>query len=252
MWSVPTHWCVFPKRTMPRMNVSKNVGRRIFPILLAAAVTASAQPAFAEPNGRAMQYIVTSLKASPHSAEASEEMLTIATVGGNPVVALQNRAGDAVVTPAIVERTGALDIAMADPAVACYNRAMAMISDSTARNVASSLLLGLAGETITVPLKLTIAAPRADGLHTVTAGGTTEARIDDGGAGTLVTFVAAAAVSSTPAGLVAARFDETGVLTKSGTRISLAPAKAACCSITRLETFVNERRTVARKSLAFR
>ncbi len=162
-------------------------------------------------------YLITSLEAGSAAGQVSQEVLTFGRNGNQALVRLQDRSGDAVVAPAAVEPNGAVQTALADPALTCYNVAMAVASDASTRDKTSSLFLTFGGGTVTVPLQLTSAASQSNGTQTVSAHGSTQTTVNDG---TNITLTAVGTVTSMQSTLVAARFDETGTLTGSDTAIT--------------------------------
>ena len=165
-------------------------------------------------------YLITSLEAGSAAGQVSQEVLTFGRNGNQALVRLQDRSGDAVVAPAAVEPNGAVQTALADPALTCYNVAMAVASDASTRDKTSSLFLTFGGGTVTVPLQLTSAASQSNGTQTVSAHGSTQTTVNDGTNGTNITLTAVGTVTSMQSTLLAARFDETGTLTGSDTAIT--------------------------------
>jgi hypothetical protein len=193
-------------------------GRTIAALLIATAVGGT-RPASAAESASSVHYVVTSVVDSVDGRLISEELLSFATRDGTTLVGLQDRAGRLVVTPATVDGNGIVQIETLDPAIVCYNVAMTILADAAAPSATSPLSVTFGGGTVTVPLQLT-SAPAPNGTQSVTARGTTEAVLNDGRAGTRLTFVAVGTVTSRQRALVAARFEETSVLTTTGAAVA--------------------------------
>ena len=197
----------------------RHLDRRTIAALLIATAVAGTWPASAAESASPVHYVVTSVVDSIDGRVMSEELLSFSKTDGTTLVGLQDRAGRFVVTPATIDRNGIVQIETLDPAIVCYNLAMTILADAAAPGVTSPLSVTFGGGTVTVPLQLT-SAPAPNGTQSVTARGTTEAVLNDGRAGTRLTFVAVATVTSKQRALVAARLDETSVLTTTGAAVA--------------------------------
>ena len=202
---------------------------RIVPSALLAATVATAHAASAAPQLDAGTYMITTVMYGPGGSVTSQELFSLGFADGVAVARLMDRSGEMVIAPASVDRNGLVDTATRHPAIVCYDLAMAVLADAASRTTTSPLSIAFAGGTVTVPLAL-VSARSTDGTQNITARGITEAMLADGAGGTPVTFVASGDVTARRGALLAARFDEVGMLKSTGAAVT-----RMSCAVTKLQ-----------------
>lgn len=177
------------------------------PLLVTTTIAAAASQSLSSP----ASYLVTSAIASAQGTVVAEELLTFAAEGGATFATLRNRAGSSTSAQVHINANGTVAAERADPAIACYNVAMGVLSDGAlSKSAESSVMVALPSMAVRVPIRLR-SAKFPDGTHGITAGGSVLVTVPDGGAGTAVTLVVEGSVTARERTLLSARFLETSV-----------------------------------------
>ena len=182
------------------------------PLLVTATVAAGAS----QPPSSPTSYLVTSAIASAQGTVTAEELLTFAAEGGATFATVRNRAGGSTSAEVHVNANGTVAAEGADPAIACYNVAMAILSDGgSAKSATSSVMVALPSMAVRVPIRLQ-SAEFPDGTHAIAADGSALITFQDGGTGTPVRLVVEGSIMTRERTLVSARFVETTVEAATG------------------------------------
>jgi hypothetical protein len=181
--------------------------------LLVTATVAAGSP---QPPPSATSYLVTSTIASAQGTVTAEELLTFVAEGGATFAMLHDRGGGSTSAAVHVNANGTVAAERADPAIACYNVAMEVLSDGgSAKSATSSVMVALPSMAVRIPIRLQ-SAESPDGTHGIAAGGSTLIVVPDGGAGTPVRLVVEGSVTTRERTLLSARFVETTVEAATG------------------------------------
>jgi hypothetical protein len=146
--------------------------------LSVAGMVASERPLPAGAGENAVTYLVRSTDSRPGGSLISLELLTVATSAGRAVVDVQpSPASKPFTLTAPVDTNGVLDIATAEPAIACYNSAQKLLADAGREQTSSTISVAFAGNAVDVPLHVTPAALGSE-TNSVSAGGYVEGTLD--------------------------------------------------------------------------
>jgi hypothetical protein len=148
-------------------------------LLAFAGLGAAERPLQASADENAATYLVRSTLSQPAGLLVSLELLTITTSGMRAVIDVQQSpSSERQTVAAPIDANGVLDIATAEPSIACYNSAQKLHADADRAQTSSTISVAFAGNAVNVPLRVTPAALGGDDTNAVSAGGYIEGALD--------------------------------------------------------------------------
>lgn len=201
-----------------------------FAVCGVAALALTTAPLAAAPTTATATYVVQSIVDGPNGSLTANEMLNVAWSNGRAAITLvQQTTGETAHVAAPIDANGVLDIATADPALACYNAAQGILAGTATTQTATPLAVSLAGNALTIPLHLA-AASKTNGMQAFTIGGRVEGTFD-ALPQTGIAIVVDGSVLTQQRQLVSIRLRQTTVV--AATR---APLAQTSCSMARVLT----------------